>query len=57
MNVGDVMSDTTTLVASYIWHNYPALFSEQDRLADRKVHTDAKAAATDSETTAQCHFG
>src|SRR5262245_47119796 len=27
----------------------PALFSEQDRLADRKVHTDAKAAATDSE--------
>ncbi len=41
--------DDRSEVASYIWHNYPALFSEQDRLADRKVHTDAKAAATDSE--------
>jgi hypothetical protein len=41
--------DDRSEVASHIWHNYPALFSEQDRLADRKDHTDAKAAATDSE--------
>ena len=41
--------DDRSEVASYIWHNYRALFSEQDRLADRKVHADAKAAATDSE--------
>src|SRR5262249_34923059 len=34
--------DDRSEVASYIWHNYPALFSEQDRPADRNATEDTR---------------